>query len=109
MGCECGLRSGRRAKGFVIQGVEILTYSAGRISGVNLASGPILGVARILLLHIGADQAGIHCQALTANQAFLHATRNRRLEHMAQQIAFAEPAMHCPAVDCKAINERGGS
>ncbi len=39
------------------------------------------------------DQTGIDCEALTTNQAFLHATRNRRLEHMAQQIAFAEAAM----------------
>ncbi len=93
MGCELGLRGGRRPKGFVVQRVEIFAHGTRRIVRVDLACRPILGVTRVLLLDIRAYQAGVDCKALTANQAFLHATRNRRLEHMAQQIAFAEATM----------------
>jgi hypothetical protein len=42
---------------------------------------------------VGADQAGIHRKALSANQTFRHAARHPRLEQLAEQIAVAEPAM----------------
>ena len=93
MGGELGLGCRRCPESFVVKRVEILPYSPRRISRINLAGCPVLGVARVLLLNIGADQAGIDHEALTAHQAFLHAARNNRLEYMTQQIAVTEPTM----------------
>ncbi len=93
VGCEFRLCGGRSAEGFVVQRVKVFAYSTRRIIGINLAGGPVIGIARVLLLNIRADQAGVDREALTTNQAFLHATRYRRFEQMAQQIAFAEPTM----------------
>ncbi len=72
---------------------RLFAYSARRIIGINLAGCPTFGVTGVLFLNVRADQAGVDREALTANQTFLHATGNSRLEHMAQQIAFAEPTM----------------
>ena len=67
MGGELGLRRGRRSEGFVIQGVEILAHRPGCICGADLVRRPILGVAGVLLLDVGCDQAGIYGEALATN------------------------------------------
>jgi len=94
MGSELWLRGGGRcSEGFVIQRIEILAYRAWRISGINLSRRPILRIAGVPLLDIGGNQTRAHRKALTPSQTFLYATRNRRLEHMTQQVALAEPTM----------------
>ena len=93
MGRELGL--GRRgcAKSLVIQGVEILAHCTRCIIGINVTSRPIVGIAGVLFLDVGADQAGIHREALTSDKPFLHAACHSCLKDMAQQIALAEATM----------------
>lgn len=46
-----------------------------------------------LTMGIRHDQAGIHGEALAADQAFRHAAPQDRLEQLAQQIGLPEPAV----------------
>ncbi|MEM8978178.1 MAG: hypothetical protein AAGD04_01725 [Pseudomonadota bacterium] len=84
MGGALRLGGRRHTEGFVIQSVEILSHCTRCISGTNLAGRPILGVAPVLLLDIGANHTCIDREAMTSNQAFFHATRHGRLEYMAK-------------------------
>ena len=72
------------------QSVEILPNRARSVCGINLAGGPVLRVARILLLDMGTDQAGVDCKALATDQTLFHAAGNGHLEHMAQEVTLAE-------------------
>jgi len=59
MGGKLWLGGGRCPEGFVVQGVEILAYSTGRINRINLAGRPVFGIARVLFLDIGAPSRQI--------------------------------------------------
>ena len=80
-------------KGFVIQSVEILAHRPWRGVRIGIPRGPILGIAGVLFLDVGTYQTGVHGKPFAANKPFRHATRNRHLEHMTQQVTLAEPAM----------------
>jgi len=47
----------------------------------------------VLLVRVRLDQAGIDGHALAADQAFLDAPRDGRLEQVAEQFAVTEPAV----------------
>ncbi len=90
---ELGLHLAGRAECGLVQRVEILAHGAGRIGRIDLRSVPVFLRRRVLLVGIRFDQAGIDRHALTADQTFLDAARDGRLEQMPQQLAVAEPAM----------------
>src|SRR6056297_3787089 len=80
-------------EGGFIQRVEILANRTGRISRVNPRRVPVVLRRRVLLVGIRLDQAGIDCHALTADQTYLDAPRDRRLEQVSQKFALAEAPM----------------
>jgi len=47
----------------------------------------------VLPIGVGLDHAGIDCEALAADQSLVDAALDRRLEHLAQQVAVAETAV----------------
>jgi hypothetical protein len=81
------------AKSLIVQNVEILAHGAWRVIAISFSGHPVFGVTGILLLNICTIQTGIHCKTLTAYKSFLHAARNCHLEHLAQKITLAEPAV----------------
>src|SRR6056297_1732607 len=83
-----GVRAFSRTGGvraLTIQRVEIIANRTGCIRRINPRRVPVVLRRRVLLVGIGLDQAGIDCHALTADQIFLDATRDRRLEQVSQK------------------------
>ena len=83
----------RRAKGGVVQRLEILPHRPRRGRRVQLLRRPLADRCRVLLVGVGADDAGVNGEALAADQALGDAARDHGLEQTAEQIALAEPAM----------------
>ena len=47
---------------------------------------------RTLLVGVGRNQAGVHREALAANQTFLNATADDGFKNMPESVAFSEAA-----------------
>ena len=76
---------------FAVERVEILPDRAARpffVGPVDVSSRDALEPAGV-----GLDHAGIDREPLAADQPGVHATPHHALEHVAQYVAVAEPAM----------------
>ena len=93
MGRELGLNLARCSECGLIQRLEILAHGARCIGRVDARRVPLFLRRRVLFVCIRLDQAGIDCHTLPADQTFLDAAGNGRLEQMTQQFALAETAM----------------
>jgi hypothetical protein len=77
---EFGLNLAGGPERGLIQCVQILAYSAGRVGRINDQDVPFFLRRRVLLVGIGFDQAGVDRHALAADKAFGDAPRDGRLE-----------------------------
>lgn len=93
MGCELGLYLAGSAERLVVQNFEIFPDSPRRIIRIDTLRVPLFLGRRVLLVGIGFNQAGIHGEALAADQPLFHATLDSHLEHVAQQVTLAKPTM----------------
>ena len=84
-----GLAAGG-AEGGVVQRLEILLHRARREGRVELLGGPLMDRRRVLLVGVGADEAGVHGETLAAHQALGDAAFDDPLEQATEQIAVTE-------------------
>ena len=104
---ELGLYLAGGSERGLIQRVEILAHSTGRIGRIDARNIPFFLRCGVLFVGISFDQAGINRHPLAAgrwplaagrwplaaDQPFFDAPRNRRLEEVAEQFAVTETAM----------------
>ena len=90
---ELRLHIARGPEGRVVEHGQILAHGARRGLGVDRLRSPVLLRRRILLVGIRLDQAGVHGEAIAADQALGDAPRDHRLEEMPEEVAFAEAAV----------------
>ena len=81
---------GGSAKCRVVKGGQIFLHGAAGGRGITRLA-PFRARDRPLLVGVRHNQAGIDCEAVAADQACRQARLDDTLEHMAEEIAIAEP------------------